>query len=1308
MPQCGGERGEKEGGESLDLCSKHVCTGLNPSCPAELQSAATPRLTLPSARAALYSSMLSSNPLPTRQTRRTRPYSSMLSPTPLPTRQTRQTRPIPTLTPIVLSHASFNAQQYTDLLIVDATASSYRFKALVDTGAAVNLISPTLVESLGLLLTPLPAVQPVILADRSSSAFQVRHHVRIRFCLPTLCRSWTISALVCPTGSTEMILGLPWIKANSTIVDWAVPCLVDLACSRPLPMPSPCSSASAIRVSAAHAPITEGLTPIDAFPTANDPPDYLAYLRRTVPPGYHDLLAAFSKSAADSLPRDRGSLNHSIEVLPGSRPPAERVRPASLPKLASQKVWVDDMLRKGFIRRSKSPYGANLTSASKPDGSIRWCIDYRRLNAITTKDKTPLPLISESLVLLGRAQLFTRFDLRSAFNQVVMDPDSVDKTAFVTREGLFECLVMPFGLTNAVATFQRLVNTALHGLIDVVCVVYLDDIIVFSEDSSKHAGHVRRVLERLVEHGLFIKAEKCEFSVSTTKFLGHTISPEGISMDSEQVSAIMSFPPPTSQRELSRFIGLANAYRRYIKDFAQLARPLNALLRKSSTSTTPFLSDSALAAFRRLRSVFASPVVLRHFDASLPTVVETDSSGFAIAAILSQLHPDGYRPVAYWSRQTTDVERRYGAHDSELLAVVEATRHWTTLLESCNDSFTIYTDHQALQYFQTSQRLLPRHVRWSQDLNCHSYRIKYRPARENCKADALSRRSDFDVPLQPIVEPILRPVEVLAITSASSTPSADSPTSSNVSSTQLMSRIRTACLADSALAPPRPAHFSVPGQIPVLYHNVVYVPPDHSLRSTVLSLAHDSLAVGHPGRDRTTDLVRRVYNWPGLPADVRRYVSSCDTCQKSKASHRRPQGFLKPLPVANRPWSSITWDYIGPLPSSSNGLSTFDAILVIVDRFTKLAHFVPAKTTDDSRSLARHFLHNVFRPHGLPDHIISDRGSTFASSWWREFCMLLGPEIRLSTAFHPQTDGQTERTNQSVEHYLRCFVDYLQTDWSTLLDTAEFAYNNARHSATSQSPFFTSYGFHPLSPLDQSADISSLRSSVPDAKQLAARLVESHQIAKSALAAAAERMASSSRSRRSATPTFKVDDFVLVRSDHIHTTRPSKKLDDKNIGPFRITHVLGSHNYRLDLGARKIHNVFHVDRLMPYISPASFPGRPRLARPPPDTAETNAYEVDEIVDSRRLRRKLEYFVRWKGYGNEDMQWVSASDFDHDDSLVLVFSRLHPTKPVPAATRAVTDTAEGSYDTVMDNATPQIATRRNQRDSSKCRRLALGT
>ena len=1196
-----GQGGEEEegGGKSVDLCSEHAYTGLQSAC---------------------YPSK-----------------SKIPSPSP----------------PTNVSSAIFEPE-IAELLIADAISKNHPFKALIDSGSAPTLISPALVSSLGLRHIPLSRPQPLRLADGSIAATDVTHFARLSFKLPVLSRSWTVSAFICSLGNYDLVLGMPWIRDNIQHLDLATPSLINLIDrKRSFTTDRPPRSRNASPAAINLALLEEGYIPIDAFPGYNDPDDYVTFLKQTVPNKYNEFLGAFSKAAADTLPLDRGGLNHSIDIEPKSRPPAERVRPTSTMKLASQRAWIQDMIKRGCIRRSKSPYGANLTSASKPDGSLRWCIDYRRLNAITIKDKTPLPLISESLALLGRAKLFTRLDLRNAFNQVLMDPKSIDKTAFVTREGLFECLVMPFGLTNAGATFQRLVNIALHGLTDVICVVYLDDIVIFSEDPTLHSDHVCQVLRRLVEHGLYVKAEKCEFSVTTTKFLGHTVSPEGISMDEDQTSAISNYPIPTSPKQLHSFLGLANAYRRYIDNYAAIALPMNALFRKNYVPTTPYLVNAALESFLHLRSVFASPTVLRHFNPSLPTQVETDSSGYAIAAVLSQKHEDGLRPVGFWSRQTTDAERRYGVRDAELLAVVESVRHWSTFLEACEDPFVIYTDHQSLQYFQTSQRLLPRHVRWSQDLNTHSYSIRYRPARENCKADTLSRRPDYDVPLDPIFETILRPAEILATIMPAFT------------EFTVADRIVNACLTDPFLSKePRPRHLSPSGTTPVQYHGITYVPPDPSLRSEILHLAHDSVSAGHPGRDRTIELVRRSYNWPGLPTDATRYVASCDTCQKSKPSHHRPHGLLKPLPIPDRPWSSISWDHIGPLPLSDG----FDAILVIVDRFTKLAHFVPANTSDDARTLARQFLQNVFRLHGLPESIVSDRGATFSSAWWKELCRLMRTDLKLSTAFHPQTDGQTERTNQFIEHYLRCEVDYLQSDWAEKLDTAEFAYNNAQHTSTGQSPFHATYGFHPKSLLDHSIDAHTRVSPVPDAATLAESLRNAQSSARASLSYAQQRMKTNADTRRSPAPTYQIGDLVLIRSDHIKTTRPSRKLDDKNIGPFPITHILGPLNYRLQLGDRQIHNVFHVDRLTPYISPESFPGRPRLSRPPPDTANDTEYEVSEILDSRRRRGKLEYLVRWKGYGDEDKQWVPASEFDHDDSVVLDFARTHRQKPISAATK----------------------------------------
>ena len=454
--------------------------------------------------------------------------------------------------------------------------------------------------------------------------------------------------------------------------------------------------------------------------------------------------------------------------IPSEVPPVSgQIYHLSVPKLAALKAWLEDHLQKGFIRPSKSPFGAPVLLVPKSDGSLRPCCDYRLLNSITVKDKTPLPLISESFDRLSSAKIFSKLDLRGAFNLLRIAPGQEHYTAFRTRYGLYECLVMPFGLTNAPGSFQRLMNTVLHDLLDVTCIVYLDDIIVFSDNMSDHVNHCRQVLERLVENHLYVKAEKCEFGVESTTFLGHVISTAGISMDPTRIRTILDWPAPTSLKQLFKFMGFANAYRRYISDYATVTAPLNRLTTKLAVSQPFHLDEAALEAFHSLKSRFTSPPLLRHFDQSRPTVIETDSSGFAIAAIMSQAHPTTANPrrllpVAFFSRKMTAAERNYGIRDQELLALVEAIRYWSDYLESCSEPFTILTDHQTLQHFRKATTLTARQVRWSADVNHHKYFIKYRPARLNAKADALSRREDWEAEAsnlpQPVL-PVIRPVQ---------------------------------------------------------------------------------------------------------------------------------------------------------------------------------------------------------------------------------------------------------------------------------------------------------------------------------------------------------------------------------------------------------------------------------------------------------------------------------------------------------------------------------------------------------------------
>lgn len=482
----------------------------------------------------------------------------------------------------------------------------------------------------------------------------------------------------------------------------------------------------------------------------------------------------------------------------------------------------------------------------------------------------------------------------------------------------------------------------------------------------------------------------------------------------------------------------------------------------------------------------------------------------------------------------------------------------------------------------------------------------------------------------------------------------------NAMITPLGPRIAAATATDDSLPANLPPAYTGPRNR-LMFNGKRYVPP--AMRAEVISLAHDIPSAGHTAGERTYEMVHRQYAWPGMTSDIKWYCKSCDKCQRSKTSRQPPAGRMTPLPVPVKPWSSISWDHIGPLPVS-NG---YDAILVIVDRMTKLAHFVPAKTTDTSEDLARQLYHEVVRLHGPPTDIVSDRGPTFKAGWFQAFCARLNIDNRYSTAYHPQTDGQTEKTHQTVEHVIRCHVDQDQDDWAHLLDDVEFAYNNSYHSAIRQSPFHATYGFHPNDVLSMASRHEGVE---PTADLSADRHVRAHDLAKKSIEAARQRMMAIT-GRRSDAPEYAVDDEVLLSTKDLKIHQPSRKLADRFIGPFKITRAPTAENgmapntVTIDVGPLDIHPTVNVDRVKPYIDPNSFPGRPPFERPPPVQAEDGQeeeYEVGEIVDSRMFRRKVQYFVRWKGYGRQDEQWVGSDQFDDDDPVVRAFATAHPDKP----------------------------------------------
>ncbi|KAI3510609.1 hypothetical protein L1887_17736 [Cichorium endivia] len=730
------------------------------------------------------------------------------------------------------------------------------------------------------------------------------------------------------------------------------------------------------------------------------------------------------------LPPDR-QVEFRIDLMPAVAPIARapyRLAPSEMKELMSQ---LQELLDKGFIRPSTSPWGAPVLFVKKKDGTMRMCIDYRELNKVTIKNRYPLPRIDDLFDQLQGASYFSKIELRSGYHQLKVREEDVPKTAFRTRYGHYEFLVMPFGLTNAPAAFMDLMNRVCKPYLDKFVIVFIDDILIYSRSEADHERHLRSVLSLLKREALYAKFSKCEFSLREVQFLGHVVGKDGIKVDPAKIEAIEKWELPRTPSEVRSFLGLAGYYRRFIEDFSRIAAPLTTLTPKNVKFEWKSTQDQA---FKTLKGKLSSAPILSLPEGNEGFTIYSDASILGLGCVLMQ-HG---KVIAYASRQLKEHERKYPTHDMELAAVVFALKIWRHYLYGVK--YQIFTDHKSLKYLFDQKCLNMRQQRWMELLKDYDCEILYHLGKANVVADALSRKERK----QPMKVRAMRIEVTNTLVENLKNSQIEALLEENLKKERMVGVIKS--LEDDSRGLK-------------CCQGRVWVPRLGEVRKLILKEAHHSKYSIHPGTNKMYKDLRQFYWWPGMKKDVAYFVERCLTCLKVKAEHQRPSGQLQQIEIPKWKWDHIAMDFVTKLPKTPKG---YDAIWVIVDRLTKSAHFLPIK---ESYRLAKLYIDEIVSLHGVRLSIISDRDSRFTSSFWQSFQRAMGSRVKLSTAYHPQIDGQSERTIQTLEDMLRaCAIDFAGS-WENHLPLVEFAYNNSYQASIKAAPYEALYGRKCRTPL---------------------------------------------------------------------------------------------------------------------------------------------------------------------------------------------------------------------------------------------------
>ncbi len=953
-----------------------------------------------------------------------------------------------------------------------------------------------------------------------------------------------------------------------------------------------------------------------------------------------DLLAEFS-DIFSSHPYDYGKtdlLTHSINT--GNAAPIKlrpyRTSPATQNILQQE---VSRLLERDVIEESQSPWSAPVVLVRKKDGTHRFCVDYRRLNAVTIKDSHPLPRVDDTLDRLSGAQMFSTIDLTAGYWQIPLNPADKEKTAFSTGAGLYQFRMMPMGISNAPPSFQRLMELVLRGLHWSICLIYLDDIIVYSADFVQHLKHLREVFRRFRSAGLKLKPSKCHLACASVTFLGHRVSSAGVEPDPSNVDKIRTWPIPTSVTQVRAFLGLCSYYRRFIRNFAHTAEPLHRLTHKG----VPFTwSAQASESFSILKEALTSPPIMAFPNLSIPFLLYTDASLHSVGSVLSQ-HVDGKEHViAYASHVLSTSERKWSTFDRELFAIVWSVRHFRHYL-ACHP-FTIVTDHKpliGLKKLPLDHDPTGRRARWAVELDLYDWCVRHRKGAKHLNADAMSRRpqvevvqhdkgdkresATFSVATQTplfesqanpahtpkkdvhslIVTPVPKYVTANLIRIQSDWKVADQQRSDSDLATvlswvemghkpprwklrnaspyvrKLWSQFSRLTLHDNVLC--RMSHTP-------LADDVLQIVIPTSLVPDILTHVHGNTSVGHYGHAKTLNRARRFFYWPYMATDISKHCARCAACQSRRSPVPRPQAPLMSI-SPDRPFEIVAAD-ITELPLSTRGNRY---VLVMMDLYTKFVNLYPLKD-QTAISVAGCVFDHYIPQHGIPDALHSDQGRQFESDLIKNLCKLMDIKKLRTSPYHAQCDGAVERFNRTLKDELAKCLFESGREWDEHLPHVALAYNTIDHSSTGFTPFFLAHGREARVPLDvlfiDGSSVNSATNGTPAAfaNSLRHRLSAAYRSATAFRDKAQEQQRHYYDRHVRYTP-YKAGDLVLIDDP----ANKHNKLHPRWVGPYEVLHSIAQPGSLIpvDFAVRdtsKPHaktKVIHYNRMKPYVTDQS-------------------------------------------------------------------------------------------------------------------------